>query len=143
MLIQKIFHLPHSLEETRRRLHQLGGGSGAQEGAAWQEAAPERTHLELHSDTGFEADCEVELLPTRSPSQILFRSINSDIKFTGLLEMFSIRSQFTEIELTLDYAPESSTPVYTRTELEALLHAQLKQLQGRLHEPQLSAVHCN
>ncbi len=143
MLIQKIFHLPHSLEETRRRLQQFGGCAGAQEGVAWQEASPGRTHLEIHSETGFEADCELERLPTRSPSQILFRSTNGDPKLTVLIEMFSIRSQFTEIELTLDYPHESSTPGQTSKELEALLNAQLKQLQARLHETQLCATHCN
>ncbi|MDB6172624.1 MAG: hypothetical protein JWL59_1935 [Chthoniobacteraceae bacterium] len=104
MLIQKIFHVCQSLDETQKRLVEIGHHLGSLDGVKLCAEENQPTHLELAAGNGFHAHVHLEQLPCEDADQILFRSVDGDIEVTGLLELFAIRADLTEVQLTLDYA---------------------------------------
>ncbi|MES2569746.1 MAG: hypothetical protein V4710_06780 [Verrucomicrobiota bacterium] len=120
MLIQKIFHVRQSLSETQNRLLELGNHLGALEGVRHSARDDQPTHLELVTGSGFYADLVLEQLPCEEPGQILFRSTGGNLEVTGLFELFEIRNDLTEVQLTLDYSVRETLPSLLETALVSI-----------------------
>ena len=109
MLIQKVFHVHRSLDETQARLSNMDHGGESSNGFRKFEAAShgERGLMDSFSLMGFRRDLNLELLPTDDKSQVLFHSVSGAMEVCGLLELHSIRDHLTEVQLTLDYQIQS------------------------------------
>jgi hypothetical protein len=135
MLIQKIFHIRLNLLETKSRLLALH-----REEQGWQDVevgkiTPDgRTQLRFKPADGFQAQVELLALPSENPCHTLFRSTGGDVEVTGLIEFVPIRSNVTEVQLTIDYNIKS--PLHrlldrVTASFDRFLNRQLRRIEAR------------
>jgi hypothetical protein len=109
MLLQKTFHLHLSLDEARAALTDLQNArnvlSGVRQATVTTEGA---LRLECAMGRGLLAHVELTGLATDEEDQMLFRSTEGNIEVAGLVELFEVRPNCTEVQLTLDYTLKSS-----------------------------------
>ncbi len=108
MLIQKVFHVRHGLEETKAALknvhlyrRQLDGMKKAvltRDGVA---------QFDCEMPSGVHAHCVVAELPTDDPNQALFQSTAGNLEIAGLIEFIPVRDNLTEVQLTFEYSFKS------------------------------------
>jgi uncharacterized membrane protein len=110
MLITKIFHLHQPLNEAREQLRDLSTWSDTKAESAFK-FAPSRTNgvsrIEFPTPNGQSVTADIEEVPGTEPNHILFRSVGGDIELAGLVEFFTIRTNLTEVVLTVEYEPAS------------------------------------
>lgn len=136
MFIQKIIHVHHGLDETKAVLARL------QNFRPWLEGVNKAT---MTADGVGQFDCEVSegihwhavvaQLPCDEPNTVLFHTTAGNIKLAGMVEYCEVRPGVTEVQLTLQYAPNSfwsrCTELCTR-QFEHYVERQLRALQGCL-----------
>ena len=104
MLINKIFHLRQPVAEARQHLRSFGTWSG--DDGEVQCSMIEREgieHLECSTTEGHRVSTNIEELPGDDPNRILFRSVGGNVELAGMIELFPIRPNLTEVVLTLEY----------------------------------------
>lgn len=133
MLIQKVFHVRQSLEATLARLADFRSYRRALEGVdveSW--VSGDAAWLEFTTGNGFRAQLEFEALPSEEPNQVLFRTRRGNMQVVGLLECVAIRSDLTEVQLTLEYtihSPMHSILDAVTASFDRFLNRQLRRLQ--------------
>ncbi|HEX8310784.1 MAG TPA: hypothetical protein VF614_05660 [Chthoniobacteraceae bacterium] len=109
MLLQKTFHLHQSLDEARATLTDLQNVSDVLAGVRLAKVTAEGSlRLECALGRGILAQVEIASLPTDEQDQMLFRSVEGNMEVAGLVELFEVRPNCTEVQLTLDYTLKSS-----------------------------------
>jgi hypothetical protein len=109
MFIQKVFHVRLGLEQTKAALKNVDLYGSELEGMRKAALTPEGSaHVECEMPSGLRTNCVISELPSENPNQALFRSTDGNLEVCGLVEFIPIRDQLTEVQLTLDYAFESS-----------------------------------
>jgi len=106
MLIHKIFHLRQPVQEARERLRELGtwSGSGNDIEVRCSEIESEGIgRLEFKSPHGQRVSADIEEVPGADPNRILFRSVGGTVELAGMIELFPIRANLTEVTLTVEY----------------------------------------
>jgi len=130
MLINKIFHLRQPVAEARQHLRSFGTWSG--DDGEVQCSMIEREgieHLECSTTEGHRVSTNIEELPGDDPNRILFRSVGGNVELTGIIELFAIRHNLTEVVLTLDY--EGVSPLQkVFGKLDRFLNRQLGRIEG-------------
>jgi uncharacterized membrane protein len=111
MMIQKIFHMNQSVNETKRRLknigsyrHHLDGVDEAQNG----NRGLSRWKLQL--PLGFRADFTLEELSSDDNNVFLYRSIGGNVDLMVSVSFFEVKRGLTEVELVVNY--ESFSPFF-------------------------------
>jgi uncharacterized membrane protein len=133
MLINKIFHLHQPLPEARQCLRELGTWSGCPENEAEVRCSliePEGIgRFEVNSPLGQRVSADIQEVPGDDPNRILFRSVGGNIELAGIVELFPIRPNLTEVSITLDYEPVSPLQKVFGT-LDRFLNRQLARIEG-------------
>ena len=135
MLIQKSFHLHMLKEEAQSRLANLAGYRRQFANVEIAVVSPEggEAHFVFRLPWGFRGDVRLVQVPSENPAQMLFRSSHGNIKVLGVLELFEIRRNLTEVILTLDY---NIVPPFSRIidrlgrGLDHFLNRQLQQVEA-------------
>ena len=123
MFINKIFHLHQPVAEARVRLRELSTWEGPQEDTEVHCTISERDGLgrfEFTTANGEHVSGGIREMPDGDPNRILFRSVGGDVDLAGIIELFPIRPNLTEVVLTLD------------CEVAAALHKAIGRLAGAL-----------
>jgi hypothetical protein len=110
MLITKIFHMRQSLPEAREHLRELGSCNRTEEDAEVRCTRIEAEgveRFEFNMREGQRVSADIREVPGDDPSRILFRSVGGNVEMAGMVELFEIRPNLTEVVLTLDYEPVS------------------------------------
>jgi hypothetical protein len=100
MLINKIFHLHKPVAEARQCLREVGARE------AVGDAEIHGTMLKPAGVGRFEVgslSTDIEEVAGLDPNRILFRSVAGSLDVAGVVELFPIRENLTEVVLTLDY----------------------------------------
>jgi uncharacterized membrane protein len=109
MLLQKTFHLHQSIDEARATLTDLQNTRNLLSGIRQAAVTAEGTlSVECAMSRGLLAKVEIAGLPTDEEDQMLFRSVAGNIEVAGLVELYEVRPNCTEVQLTLDYTLKSS-----------------------------------
>jgi hypothetical protein len=109
MFIQKVFHIHRGLEEAKAVLKNVDLYGRELDGMKKAEITPDgAAQLECEMPSGLRTRCVICEVPTDQPNQALFRSTAGNMEICGLIEFIPIRAQLTEVQLTLDYAFEST-----------------------------------
>lgn len=108
MFIQRIFHVRHDLDTTRRLLGDLCQYSPRREAMEKMIITSEGVaQIECALPSGEHTTCVLVELPSENPNQVLFQSTTGNIEVSGLLEFIPIRPNLTEVQLTVSYSPRS------------------------------------
>ena len=108
MLIQKIFHVRQSLDETQARLENFHSYRRVFEGVnSSLHSEDGRARFQFVTGNGFRADIELAQIQTDDVQQTLYRSTDGNMDLVALVEYFPIREGLTEVQLTLDYSIHS------------------------------------
>ena len=133
MLIQKIFHVHQGLEETEKHLGDLHSLRRVLQGVELA-VGNGSAHVEFVTGAGFRGDMELVQLPCDEPNQRLFRSANGNIDLCGLIELYPVRPDLTEVQLTVEYAIKS--PMYSlldtiTSSVDRFVNRQLRRVQAQ------------
>jgi hypothetical protein len=130
MLIQKVFHVRHGLEETktalrnvhlyRRQLNGLKKAVLTSDGVG---------QFDCEMPSGVRAHCVVAELPTADPNQALFQSTAGNVEISGLIEFIPVRDNLTEVQLTFEYSFKSAVHVLLDRVTNCTEHFLVSQLQ--------------
>lgn len=137
MFIQKIFHVHHSLSETKARLGNLHSYRRHLEGV--QKAlitADGVAQFDFVAPTGFRGHFVAVELPAEEDHQLLFKSTAGNVDVAGLIEFYEVRPGLTEVQLTLEYSLSSTfhSVINSLTAaFEHYLNRQIRQLQAALN----------
>ena len=132
MLINKIFHLHQPVTEARQRLRELGAWNGSENDAEVHCSMIEPEGIgrfELSPPQGQHVSADIQEVPGDEPNRILFRSVGGDVELAGIVELFPIRPNLTEVVLTLDYEAESPLQKAVGT-VDRFLNRQLSRIEG-------------
>jgi len=134
MLIQKVFHVHHNLDETKSRLANLHGYRRELEGFRKAVVTSDGVgHFEFTTGNAFSAQVEMTELPCADSNQVLFRSNGGNMEVAGLIEFVPVREQLTEIQLTIEYAikaPMHSMLDAVTGSVDRFVNRQLRCIQG-------------
>lgn len=136
MIICKIFHLRQPLPEARHRLKDLGIWNDSEtdpEVNCSMNQAQGTGHFEFTPRQGQRVSADIEEVPGDDPNRILFRSVGGDVELAGVIELFRIRPNLTEVVLTLEY--EAVSPLHKALDalaagLDQFLNRQLARIEG-------------
>lgn len=134
MLLQKVLHVHHDLEETKACMANLHGYRRELEGCRKAVVTADGIgRFEFTTGTGFAAQVEVQELPSSRPDQVLFQSIGGNVEVAGLIEYLAIRPHLTEVQITLEYSMKS--PMQGMLDavtgaFEKCVNRQLQRIQG-------------
>ena len=104
MLINKIFHLHQPVTKAHQRLRELGTWNGLENDAEVHCSMMEGIgHFEFKAGYGQRVSTDIEEVPGDDPNRILFRSVGGNVELAGMIELFPIRPNLTEVVLTLEY----------------------------------------
>jgi len=110
MLITKIFHMHQSAPQARDLLRQYD---------TWNPSENDLNRIIT----------DIQEVPCDEPNQLLFRSVRGSLELAGLIELFEIRPNLTEVVLTLDYEPVS--PLQKAFDaIDRFLNRQLARIEG-------------
>lgn len=133
MLIQKVFHIHQSVEETHRRLanihayrHRLDGVSKA------ILTADGIGQFDFWIRPGCTVSADLVEVADNMADRVLFQSAGGNIRLQGAVEFFEIKKDLTEIALTLEYSLHS--PLHRVLDrlaggMDHFLNVQLERLQ--------------
>jgi len=133
MLTHKIFHLRQPLPQARESLRDFGTWTAAENDAELHCSLLQPQgigHVELAAGPGSSVSADIQEVPGDDPNRILFRSVGGNIELAGLIELFPIRPNLTEVVLTLDYA----SPLQKAFDaVDRFLNRQLARIEGCVH----------
>ena len=110
MMLNKIFHMNQSVEETMRRLGNVSSYRHHLEGVERAEVGNEGTsQWRLQLPLGFRAEFTLSEMVT-DDNAVVFRSLGGDLEIVGMMTFTRVKSNLTEINLTLNY--ESNSPLF-------------------------------
>lgn len=131
MLINKIFHLRQPVAEARQRLREPGTWNGLESDPdmGCSTIKTEGGRFEFSTRQGQRLSAKIEEVPGDDPNQILFRSAAGNVELAGIIELYPIRPNLTEVVLTVDYVAVS--PLQKAFEaLDRFLNRQLLRIEG-------------
>jgi len=111
MLINKIFHLRQPVPEARKCLRKFATWDELKRDSEVQCSTVEEDGIgrfEFKTGLGQRISTDIQELPGSDPNRILFRSVGGNVGLAGMIELFPIRENLTEVVLTLDYEPATS-----------------------------------
>ncbi len=111
MMLHKIFHMNQSVSETKRRLSDIRGYRHHLDGLEHADKkADGASQWRLLLPLGFRADFALTATETEDPNMVVFKSEGGDIKIVGMISFQQIKSNLTEIDITVNY--ESASPLF-------------------------------
>jgi hypothetical protein len=111
MIIHKIFHMHQPVTEARKRLRDFGTWKASEKEGDVQCTVMEQERIgrfEFRTEQGNDILADIQEVAGEDPNNILFRSVRGDLELAGLIELFEIRPNLTEVVLTVDYEPVSA-----------------------------------
>ena len=136
MLIQKIFHVRESLDETKARLRNFHSYRRVFEGVHSSTSPDEgNARLQFVTGNGFRADVELTEVPTDDSNQTLYRSTHGNMDVVALVEYLPVRDGLTEVQLTVEYGIHShmhSVLDAVTASVDRFLNRHLRRLQMHL-----------
>ena len=111
MMLHKIFHMNQSVEETRRRLANVGSYRHHLDGVEQADFANDgSSQWRLLLPLGFRADFTLSEAATEE-NALVFKSMDGgDLKVMGMISFHAVKPNLTEIDFVLNY--ESSSPLF-------------------------------
>ncbi len=110
MMLHKIFHINQSVEETMNRLGDVSSYRHHLEGVERADVGSEGTsQWRLQLPLGFRAEFTLSEAATDA-NTVVFRSLGGDLEIVGMVTFNRIKSNLTEVDLTLNY--ESNSPLF-------------------------------
>ena len=111
MMLHKIFHMNQSAAETKRRLADVSGYRHHLDGIERADKQNEGTsQWRLLLPLGFRAEFSLTALETQDSNTVLFKSGNGDFEVVGVVTFQQIKTNLTEVDITVNY--ESTSPLF-------------------------------
>ena len=111
MMLHKIFHMNQSVSETKRRLSDVRGYRHHLDGLERAERKENGvSQWRLLLPLGFRADFALTAMETEDPNTVVFKSDGGDIGIVGMISFQQVKSNLTEIAITVNY--ESTSPLF-------------------------------
>jgi len=137
MLIQKFFHLRQPLSEAHECLRRLGNWDASEDDIevhCTMAAAQGIGRFEFQTRNGNRICADIRQLPGDEPNRILFRSVGGNLEMAGMVELFEVRPNLTEVALTLEYVPVSPLQKAFSV-VDRFLNRQLARVEGCMERP--------
>ena len=111
MMLHKIFHMNQSVEETRRRLANIGSYRHHLDGVEQADVNRDgSSQWRLLLPLGFRADFKLSEASAEE-NTVVFKSVDGgDLEVMGMISFHAVKSNLTEIDLVLNY--ESASPLF-------------------------------
>ena len=139
MLVQKTFHMHVAPEVAKEKLSGLAEYYRSCTNFDRFAVDPEGfAHLEFRIACGFRGSVDLIEVPTKNPSQTMFRSRNGNMEIMGVLEYFQIKPELTEVVLTVDYtivSPIFQVLDYLFGGVDRFLNRQLQRVEMYFNQP--------
>ena len=111
MMLHKIFHMNQSVEETKRRLANVSSYRHHLEGVECADLIGEgASKWRLQLPLGFRAEFTLASTSTEDGDTYLFKTLGGDLEIVGMVVFHGIKSNLTEVDITLNY--ESNSPLF-------------------------------
>ena len=111
MMLHKIFHMNQSVSETKRRLADVSGYRHHLDGLERADKkADGASQWRLLLPLGFRADFSLTTTAAEDPNTVVFKSEGGELEIVGMVTFQQIKSDLTEIDITVNY--ESSSPLF-------------------------------
>ncbi len=110
MMLHKIFHMNQSAAETKRRLADVSGYRHHLDGIEKADRQAEgMSQWRLLLPLGFRAEFALATVET-DDNTVMFRSGEGDFEVVGVVTFQQIKSNLTEVDITVNY--ESTSPLF-------------------------------
>ena len=136
MLIQKVFHIHRSPEETRALLANINSYRDHLVGVSRAMITADGIgHFEAQTSAGYTLSADVAEVPSSesaNTNRVLFRSVTGNIDFVGMIEFFEIKENLTEVVLDLDYyltSPLHRMMDWAAATVDHLINRQIERIQ--------------
>ena len=111
MMLHKIFHMNQSVEETKRRLANVSSYRHHLDGVECADVVDEGvSNWRLQLPLGFRAEFTLSETSLEDGDSLMFKTLGGDLEIVGMVNFHSIKSNLTEIEVTMNY--ESNSPLF-------------------------------
>ena len=111
MMLHKIFHMNQSMNETKRRLANVGSYRHHLDGVEKADFSGNgMSHWRLALPLGFRADLVLSEVPAEEPNTLVFKSLDGDLQVMGMISFHPVKNNLTEVDLVINY--ESSSPLF-------------------------------
>lgn len=109
-MLHKIFHMNQSVEESKRRLSNVGSYRHHLDGVERVDFVGHGvSQWRLQLPLGFRADFTMSEA-SEEANTVMFKSLSGDLEIVGMVTFHRIKANLTEIDLTLNY--ESNSPLF-------------------------------
>ena len=111
MMLHKIFHMNQSVEETKRRLANVSSYRHHLEGVECADVVGEGvSNWRLQLPLGFRAEFTLTDSSLEDGETYVFKTLGGDLEIVGMVAFHGIKSNLTEVDITLNY--ESNSPLF-------------------------------
>ena len=111
MMLHKIFHMNQSVSESKRRLSDVSGYRHHLDGLERADKKADGvSQWRLLLPLGFRAEFSLTTTETEDPNTVVFKSEGGDLELVGMVTFQQIKSNLTEIDITVNY--ESSSALF-------------------------------
>ena len=109
MMLHKIFHMNQSVSESKRRLADVSGYRHHLDGLERADKKADGvSQWRLLLPLGFRADFSLTAAETEDPDTIVFKSEGGDVEVVGMVSFRPVKSNLTEVDITLNYESTSA-----------------------------------
>ena len=111
MMLHKILHMNQSVDETKRRLANVSSYRHHLEGVECADMAGEGvSNWRLQLPLGFRAEFTLTETSLEDGDTYMFKTLGGDLEIVGMVVFHGIKSNLTEVDITLNY--ESNSPLF-------------------------------
>ena len=111
MMLHKIFHMNQSVEETKNRLANVSSYRHHLDGVESADVVGEGvSNWRLQLPLGFRAEFTLSETSLEEGDTLMFKTLGGDLEIVGMVSFHSIKSNLTEVDITLNY--ESNSPLF-------------------------------
>ena len=110
MMLHKIFHMNQSVDETKRRLANVSSYRHHLDGVECADMVGEGvSNWRLQLPLGFRAEFTLSEASSEGDT-FMFKTLGGDLEIVGMVAFHGIKSNLTEVDITLNY--ESNSPLF-------------------------------
>ena len=111
MMLHKIFHMNQSVEETKHRLADVSSYRHHLDGVESADVVGEGvSNWRLQLPLGFRAEFTLSETSLEDGDTLMFKTLGGDLEIVGMVSFHGIKSNLTEVDITLNY--ESNSPLF-------------------------------
>ena len=111
MMLHKIFHMNQSVDETKRRLANVSSYRHHLDGVECADVVGDgSSKWRLQLPLGFRAEFTIAETTLEDGNTVVFKTEGGDLEIVGMVTFSRIKSNLTEVNLTLNY--ESNSPLF-------------------------------